>query len=65
MKRELSQVIILSVLLIYFTYNGITSDFPVPYTITLIIAYLAVITYRVMKVLRLKKEKGTETLNKT
>ncbi|MEK3940372.1 hypothetical protein ABEO94_14790 [Bacillus pumilus] len=57
MKKELFQVIMLSVLLIYFIYHGMTSDFPVPYTIILITAYLSVIAYRIIKILRLRKNK--------
>ncbi|PCK20312.1 hypothetical protein CEY02_14155 [Bacillus pumilus] len=57
MKKELFQVILLSWLLIYFIYHGITSDFPVSITIILIIAYLSVITYRITKLLRLRKNK--------
>ncbi|MBD3861771.1 hypothetical protein IEE86_18905 [Bacillus sp. 28A-2] len=57
MKKELFQVILLSVLLIYFIYHGITSDFPVLYTLILITAYLSVITYRIIKLLRLRKNK--------
>ncbi|WP_144484873.1 hypothetical protein [Bacillus pumilus] len=57
MKKELFQVIILSVLLIYFIYHGMTSDFPVSYTIILITAYVSVITYRIIKILGLRKNK--------
>ncbi|AOC55684.1 MULTISPECIES: hypothetical protein [Bacillus] len=58
MKKELFQVIMLSVvLLIYFIYHGMTSDFPVSYTIILITAYLSVIAYRIIKILRLRKNK--------
>ncbi|KIL14171.1 hypothetical protein [Bacillus safensis] len=56
MKKELFQIIILSVLLIYFFYHGMTSDFPVSYTIILILTYLSVITYRIIKLLRKNKE---------
>ncbi|MCP8951415.1 MULTISPECIES: hypothetical protein [Bacillus] len=56
MKKELFQIIMLSVLLIYFFYHGMTSDFPVSYTIILILTYLSVITYRIIKVLRKNKE---------
>ncbi|KEP28372.1 hypothetical protein [Bacillus zhangzhouensis] len=57
MKKELFQVIFLSILLTYFIYHGMTSDFPVSYTIILIVAYLSVITYRIMKILRLRNNK--------
>lgn len=57
MKKELFQVIMLSVLLIYFIYHGMTSDFPVSYTIILITAYLSVIAYRIIKIIRLRKNK--------
>ncbi|MCY7430790.1 hypothetical protein MCZ49_03575 [Bacillus safensis] len=56
MKKELFQIIMLSVLLICFIYNGMTSDFPVSYTIILILTYLSVITYRIIKLLRKNKE---------
>ncbi|MBW0257448.1 hypothetical protein AWT60_05115 [Bacillus sp. F2HM] len=56
MKKEMFQIIMLSVLLIYFFYHGMTSDFPVSYTIILILTYLSVITYRIIKVLRKNKE---------
>ncbi|MBQ4843063.1 hypothetical protein IHP27_09370 [Bacillus safensis] len=49
MKKELLQIIMLSVLLIYFIYHEMTSDFPVSYTIILILTYLSVITYRIIK----------------
>ncbi|MBR0604238.1 hypothetical protein LNK20_00055 [Bacillus safensis] len=48
MKKELFQIIMLSALLIYFIYHGMTSDFPVSYTIILILTYLSVITYRII-----------------
>ncbi|MEK5298256.1 hypothetical protein [Bacillus sp. FSL R5-0659] len=57
MKKELFQIIMLSALLIYFIYHGMTSDFPVSYTIILILTYLSVITYRIIKLLRLRKNK--------
>ncbi|MEH7229858.1 hypothetical protein V7069_15560 [Bacillus safensis] len=57
MKKELFQIIMLSVLLIYFIYHGMTSDFPMSYTIILILTYLSVITYRIIKLLRLRKSK--------
>ncbi|MBU8695976.1 hypothetical protein [Bacillus pumilus] len=57
MKKELFQVIILSVLLIYFIYHGMTSDFPLSYTIILITTYVSVITYRIIKILGLRKNK--------
>ncbi|MCY7704212.1 hypothetical protein MH062_01470 [Bacillus safensis] len=57
MKVELFQIIMLSVLLIYFIYHGLTSDFPLYYTIILILTYLSVITYRIIKLLRLRKNK--------
>ncbi|QLI77093.1 hypothetical protein [Bacillus pumilus] len=57
MKKELFQVIMLSVLFIYFIYHGMTSDFPVPYTMILITAYVSVITYRIIKILGLRKNK--------
>ncbi|MBL4985138.1 hypothetical protein [Bacillus safensis] len=56
MKKELFQIIMLSVLLIYFFYHGMTSDFPVSYTIILILTYLSVITYRIIKLLRKNNE---------
>ncbi|MBK4212873.1 hypothetical protein EGI07_11750 [Bacillus pumilus] len=56
MKKELLQIIMLSVLLIYFIYHEMTSDFPVSYTINLILTYLSVITYRIIKLLRKNKE---------
>ncbi|MGY4788373.1 hypothetical protein ACVNSY_14825 [Bacillus sp. OHL2] len=56
MKKELFQIIMLSVLLICFIYHGMTSDFPVSYTIILILTYLSVITYRIIKLLRKNKE---------
>ncbi|MEK3962490.1 hypothetical protein [Bacillus sp. FSL K6-1336] len=56
MKKELLQIILLSVLLIYFIYHEMTSDFPVSYTIILILTYLSVITYRIIKLLRKNKE---------
>ncbi|WP_449376524.1 hypothetical protein [Bacillus safensis] len=56
MKKELLQIIMLSVLLIYFFYHEMTSDFPVSYTIILILTYLSVITYRIIKLLRKNKE---------
>ncbi|MCY7713859.1 hypothetical protein ACQKKC_12090 [Bacillus altitudinis] len=56
MKKELFQIIMLSVLLIYFIYHAMTSDFPVSYTIILILTYLSVITYRIIKLLRKNKE---------
>lgn len=48
MKKELFQIIMLSVLLNYFIYHGMTSDFPVSYTIILILTYLSVITYLII-----------------
>ncbi|MFP3421491.1 hypothetical protein R0K30_17180 [Bacillus sp. SIMBA_154] len=57
MKKELCQVIMFSGLLIYFIYNGMTNDFPLSYTIILITAYVSVITYRIIKILRLRKNK--------
>ncbi|MDR0119794.1 hypothetical protein NSS78_14280 [Bacillus sp. FSL W8-0920] len=57
MKKELFQVIMLSVLLIYFFYHGMTSDYPVSYTIILITAYVSVIAYRIIKILGLRKNK--------
>lgn len=57
MKQELFQVIILSVLLIYFFYHGMTSDYPMSYTIILITAYVFVIAYRIIKILGLRKNK--------
>ncbi|WP_200874138.1 hypothetical protein [Bacillus safensis] len=48
MKKEL--------FLIYFIYHGMTSDFPVSYTIILILTYLSVITYRIIRLLRKNKE---------
>ncbi|MEM5030463.1 hypothetical protein WKH33_15830 [Priestia sp. WB3] len=57
MKKEWFQVIILSVLLIYFIYHGMTSDFPLSYTIILITTYVSVITYRIIKILGLRKNK--------
>ncbi|MCY7677031.1 hypothetical protein [Bacillus safensis] len=56
MKKELFQIIMLSVLLIYFIYHGMTSDFPGSYTIIFILTYLSVITYRIIKLLRKNKE---------
>lgn len=56
MKKELFQIIMLSVLLIYFIYHGMMSDFPVSYTIILILTYLSVITYHIIKLLRKNKE---------
>ncbi|MBR0588778.1 MULTISPECIES: hypothetical protein [Bacillus] len=57
MKKELFQVIMLSVLLIYFFYHGMTSDYPVSYTIILITAYVSVIAYRIIKILGSRKNK--------
>ncbi|MFF2413908.1 hypothetical protein C9414_04610 [Bacillus sp. Nf3] len=57
MKKELFQIIVLSVLLIYFIYHGMTSGFPVSYTIILILTYLSVITYRIINLLRIRKNK--------
>ncbi|KPN14339.1 hypothetical protein AKG37_04555 [Bacillus australimaris] len=57
MKKELFQVIMLSVLLIYFIYHGMTSNFPMSYIIILITTYLSVITYHIIKLLRLRKNK--------
>ncbi|MBR0638359.1 hypothetical protein [Bacillus safensis] len=57
MKKELFQIIMLSVLLIYFIYHGMTSYFPVSYTIILILTYLSVITYRIINLLRIRKNK--------
>ncbi|MCM3036534.1 hypothetical protein M3579_11245 [Bacillus pumilus] len=57
MKKEWFQVIILSVLLIYFIYHGMTSDFPLSYTIILITTYVSVITYCIIKILGLRKNK--------
>ncbi|MCY7499640.1 hypothetical protein MHH54_14175 [Bacillus sp. FSL K6-4563] len=57
MKKELFQVIMLSVLLIYFFYHGMTSDYPVSYTIILITAYVSVIAYRTIKILGSRKNK--------
>ncbi|MBU8656553.1 hypothetical protein [Bacillus pumilus] len=62
MKKELFQVIILSVLLIYFIYHGMTSDFPLSYTIILITTYVSVITYRIIKILGLRKNKEQSEL---
>lgn len=62
MKKEWFQVIILSVLLIYFIYHGMTSDFPLSYTIILITAYVFVITYRIIKILGLRKNKEQSEL---
>lgn len=56
MKKELFQVLMLSVLLIYFIYHGMTSDFPVSYTIILIITYVSVITYRIINLLKKNNE---------
>ncbi|TYS30926.1 hypothetical protein [Bacillus pumilus] len=55
MKKELFQVLMLSGLLFYFIYHGMTSDFPVSYTIILIITYVSVITYRIINLLKLRK----------
>ncbi|PIK25353.1 hypothetical protein CTV99_18315 [Bacillus pumilus] len=56
MKKELFQVLMLSGLLFYFIYHGMTSDFPVSYTIILIITYVSVITYRIINLLKKNNE---------
>ncbi|MGM0814947.1 MAG: hypothetical protein ACQEUO_05435 [Bacillota bacterium] len=56
MKKELFQVLMLSGLLFYFIYHGVTSDFPVSYTIILIITYVSVITYRIINLLKKNNE---------
>ncbi|MFB8735561.1 hypothetical protein ACEQPO_23135 [Bacillus sp. SL00103] len=49
---------------IYFIYHGMTSDFPLSYTIILITAYVSVITYRIIKILGLRKTKNKQSFKK-
>ncbi|OUZ11631.1 hypothetical protein BHE94_04160 [Bacillus pumilus] len=58
-KREVFQIVLFTVLLAIFLYQGVQRDFPVQYLIILVACYLAVIIYRIIKVMRYKKEQST------
>ncbi|MGE6629135.1 hypothetical protein [Bacillus sp. NPDC077027] len=58
-KREVFQIVLLTVFLGVFLYQGVQRDFPVQYLVTLVVCYVAVIVYRIIKVVRYKKEQST------
>lgn len=58
-KKEVFQIILFTVLLAIFLYQGVQRDFPFEYLITLVVCYVAVIVYRIIKVMKYKKEQST------
>lgn len=58
-KREVFQIVVLTAFLAIFFYQGVQRDFPVQYLIILVVCYVAVIAYRLIKVVRYKKEQST------
>ena len=58
-KKEVFQIILFTVLLAIFLYQGVQRDFPFQYLITLVVCYVAVIVYRIIKVMKYKKEQST------
>ncbi|AKC66103.1 hypothetical protein BV454_01426 [Bacillus altitudinis] len=58
-KIEVFQIVLFTVLLAIFLYQGVQRDFPFEYLITLVTCYVAVIVYRIIKVLKYKKEQST------
>ncbi|OBS85743.1 hypothetical protein BAY68_19450 [Bacillus pumilus] len=58
-KREVFQIVFLTVFLGFFLYLGVQRDFPFEYLVTLVVCYVAVIVYRIIKVMRYKKEQST------
>ncbi|MCA0118945.1 hypothetical protein [Bacillus sp. RSS_NA_20] len=55
-KEEVFQIVLFTVLLAIFLYQGVQRDFPFEYLITLVVCYVAVIVYRIIKVMKYKKE---------
>lgn len=53
-KREIITIFVLSVALLYFLYANAKNDFPIVYQIVLVIAYISVIFYRVIKIKKWK-----------
>ncbi|MDR4199239.1 NhaP-type Na+/H+ or K+/H+ antiporter [Bacillus altitudinis] len=58
-KKEVFQIVLFTVLLSIFLYQGVQRDFPFEYLITLVVCYVAVIVYRIIKVMKYKKEQST------
>lgn len=58
-KREVFQIVFLTVFLGVFLYLGVQRDFPFEYLVILVVCYVAVIVYRILKVMRYKKEQST------
>ncbi|ALM29237.1 hypothetical protein [Bacillus altitudinis] len=58
-KKEVFQIVLFTVLLAIFLYQGVQRDFPFEYLLTLIACYVAVIVYRIIKVMKYKKEQST------
>lgn len=58
-KREVFQIVLFTVLLAIFLNQGVQRDFPFEYLITLGVCYVAVIVYRIIKVMKYKKEQST------
>lgn len=58
-KKEVFQIVLFTVLLSILLYQGVQRDFPFEYLITLVVCYVAVIVYRIIKVMKYKKEQST------
>ena len=57
MIKRSFQIILFTVLLAIFLYQGVQRDFPFEYLITLVVCYVAVIVYRIIKVMKYKRSK--------
>ncbi len=55
LKKEIITILILTVGLFYFAYFNAKKDFPIIYQIILVICYIGIILYRVIKIIKLKK----------
>lgn len=55
-KNNVIDIIFYSFFLIFFIYVDIKNDFPVEYIVVLIVAYVSVITYKLIKIKNYKRE---------
>lgn len=55
-KNNVIDIIFYSFFLMFFIYVDIKNDFPVEYIVVLIVAYVSVITYKLIKIKNYKRE---------
>lgn len=56
-KNNVIDIIFYSFFLVFFIYVDIKNDFPIEYIVVLVLAYVSVITYKIIKIKKHKQKK--------